>query len=539
MQATPRAGAPVPSGVRDSIAPGGKGLKSEAIGAVSNVVIGVSSTAPAYSLAATLGAIVAIKGIGLSAPAVLVVSFLPMVCIALGYYYMNRADPDCGTTFAWVTRAMGPRLGWLNGWVIVAADIVVMASLSQIAGTYTFLLVGATSLASSTLAVSIVGGLFIVGMVAICMVGVELNAKTQGVLLGAEVTILTAFAIVAFVKGASTHPSGYVAPSLSWINPFHIPTFNALIDGVLLGLFIYWGWDAGVAVNEESRDSASGPGRSAVISTLLLVVLFVVVSYAAQSYAGPQLLVNNSSDVLSALGARTFGSGWDKLLILAVLTSASASTQTTILPTARTLSMARWGAIPKAFGEVHPRFQTPWVSAISFGIVSIVWFVTLEALSKHVLTDSVTGLGFLIAFYYGFTGLACTVYYRRTLMRSAKNFLFTGVLPLIGFLALAFVFVRAYTNYSKSGAGASPPLLGVQIPIVIGIGSVLLGLVLLVPSMIVYRGGYFRRRPETATADALELAPVDQPLLSSDRTSSDQDKPSDPTTATGTAGRNR
>jgi hypothetical protein len=63
----------------------GKGLKSGAIGAVSNVVIGVSSTAPAYSLAATLGAIVAVKGIGLSAPAVLIVSFLPMLCIALGY----------------------------------------------------------------------------------------------------------------------------------------------------------------------------------------------------------------------------------------------------------------------------------------------------------------------------------------------------------------------------------------------------------------------------------------------------------------------
>ncbi len=503
----------------------GKGLKSGAIGAVSNVVIGVSSTAPAYSLAATLGAIVAIQGIGLSAPAVLVVSFLPMLCIALGYYYMNRADPDCGTTFAWVTRAMGPQLGWLNGWVIVAADIVVMASLSQIAGTYTFLLFGAHSLASSTPAVTVVGVAWIVGMAAICMVGVELNAKTQAILLGAELTILTTFAIVSFVKGATTHPPGYVAPSLAWIDPFRIPSFNALINGMLLGLFIYWGWDAGVAINEESRNPASGPGRSAVISTLLLVAVFVVVSYAAQSYAGPRFLVNNSGDVLSALGARTFGPGWDKLLILAVLTSASASTQTTILPTARTtLSMARWGAIPKAFGLVHPRFQTPWVSTISFGIVSIVWFVALEILSKHVLVDSVTGLGFLIAFYYGFTGLACTIYYRRTLLRSPKNLLFAGILPLLGFLTLAFVFVRAYMNYSQSGAAASPPLLGVQIPIVIGIGSVLLGLLLLIGSYAAYRGGYFRRRPEAAPANALKLSPADLPHLSQDNLARHDDR---------------
>ncbi|MGB9182446.1 MAG: APC family permease [Solirubrobacteraceae bacterium] len=498
-------------------AAGGKGLKAGAIGAVSNVVIGVSSTAPAYSLAATLGAIVAVKGIGLFAPAVLVVSFLPMLCIAFGYYYMNRADPDCGTTFAWVTRAMGPQLGWLNGWVIVAADIVVMASLSQIAGTYTFLLLGAGSLASSTLAVTAVGVVWILGMVGICLIGVELNARTQAVLLGAEVTILTAFAVVAFIKGAATSPPGYVAPSLAWVDPFHIPTFSALINGVLLGLFIYWGWDAGVSVNEESHNSGSGPGRSAVISTLLLVAVFVVVSYAAQSYGGPQFLVTHSSDVLSALGARTFGSGWDKLLILAVLTSASASTQTTILPTARTtLSMARWGAIPKAMGKIHPRYQTPWVSTISFGVVSIAWFVGLEAFSKNVLVDSVTGLGFLIAFYYGFTGLACSIYYRRTLLRSVKNFWFAGVMPLLGFLALGFVFVRAYLNYSHSGAGASPPLLGVQIPIVIGFGSVLLGLVLMIPSYAAYRGGYFRRRPEAAAANALELAPDHQPHLSKD-----------------------
>ena len=90
---------------------GEKGLKENAIGYVSNIVIGVASTAPGYSLAATLGFIVAVPGVGLSAPAVLIVSFIPMLFIAFAYSYMNRADPDCGTSFTWVTRAMGPRSG--------------------------------------------------------------------------------------------------------------------------------------------------------------------------------------------------------------------------------------------------------------------------------------------------------------------------------------------------------------------------------------------------------------------------------------------
>src|SRR5262245_40620203 len=113
-------------------APGEKGLKRNALGFVSSCVIGVASTAPGYSLAATLGFLA--LAVGVFTPAVLWVSFIPMLLIAVAYYYMNRADPDCGTTFSWVTRALGPYLGWFGGWAIVVADIIVMANLAQIAG---------------------------------------------------------------------------------------------------------------------------------------------------------------------------------------------------------------------------------------------------------------------------------------------------------------------------------------------------------------------------------------------------------------------
>ncbi|MGH3524972.1 MAG: amino acid transporter, partial [Mycobacterium sp.] len=134
---------------------GDKGLKPGALGFLSNVVIGVSSTAPGYSLAASLGLVVA--AVGVQAPAIMLLAFLPMLFIAASYYYMNRADPDAGTTFSWVTRAMGPWLGWLGGWAIIVADVIVMANLSQIAGIYSFLLVGADSYAASTFWVTLVG----------------------------------------------------------------------------------------------------------------------------------------------------------------------------------------------------------------------------------------------------------------------------------------------------------------------------------------------------------------------------------------------
>src|SRR5919206_631450 len=382
-------------------APGEKGLKAGAIGYASNVVIGVASTAPGYSLAATLGFIVAVPGVGLQAPAVLLVSFIPMFCIAYAYNYMNRADPDCGTSFAWVTRAMGPHLGWLSGWAIIAADIIVMASLAQIAGIYTFLLFGWQSAASTMWAVTIVGVIWIALMTWICVIGIELNAKTQQWLLTAEVLTLAIFAVVAVVKVYANHPGGSINPNLGWLNPFQISSFNALIDGVLLGIFIYWGWDSGVAVNEESEDSANGPGKAAVVSTILLVLIYVVVSFAAQAYGGTKQLIDNQDDVLSALGSDVFGFPLNRLLIIAVLTSAAASTQTTILPTARTtLSMARWGAIPRLFGEVHPVHKTPTWSTLLMGAVSALWLVFLLSFnpSQNVLGDSISALGFSICF---------------------------------------------------------------------------------------------------------------------------------------------
>src|SRR3954451_2694968 len=124
-----------------------KGLRSGALGLVSSIVLGVSSTAPAYALAATLGFVVI--AVGVKAPAVMLLAFVPMWLIALAYAELNRREPDCGTTFTWAARAFGPRTGWLGGWGIIVADVIVMANLAQIAGSYGYRLVGLDSLAGS------------------------------------------------------------------------------------------------------------------------------------------------------------------------------------------------------------------------------------------------------------------------------------------------------------------------------------------------------------------------------------------------------
>jgi amino acid transporter len=469
---------------RAAVQPMGKGLKPEAIGLLSGVVIGMASTAPAYSLAATLGFVVI--AVGPQAPAIMLLAFLPMLFIAIAYDQLNRQEPDCGTTFTWVARAFGPRIGWLGGWGLVVAGVIVMANLAQIAGKYTFLLFKAEGLAASTFWVAAAGVGWILLMTWICYRGIEVSARTQYVLLSAEVIVLVVFAVVALVKVfTGDAPDGSLIPSLSWFNPFAVEDLSALSDGLLLAVFIYWGWDTAVAINEESREPARTPGRAAVLSTLLLLATYAMVTVAAQAYAGVGDegigLANpeHSDDVFATLGEPVLGATGVTLLVMATLTSAAASTLTTILPTARaTLSMAVAKALPRSFATMHPRHLTPTVSTIAMGVVSSVVYVGLTLISDDVLADTIASLGLLIAFYYGLTGFACAWYFRRRLTRSVRALLLQGVLPLLGGLILLAVFIRSAVDMYDADFG-STSFHGVGGVFLLGIGSLLLGVLLM------------------------------------------------------------
>ena len=494
-------------------------LKKGAINYLSNVVIGVASTAPGYSLAATVGFMVAVSGVTTHNPAVVIVSFIPMLFVAWAYKAMNAVDPDCGTTFSWVTRAMGPQIGFVIGWIVIFSDIVVNANQAQIAGSYGFQLVGLDGAAGSTLDVIILGGVFIILLTWICWKGIELSALTQRLLLAFEMTTLIIFSVVALIKTYVDSPKHSMPIKLDWFNPFSM-SVGALVSGMLLGVFLYWGWDTGVSVNEESENSDSGPGRSAVTSTIVLIGIYLLVSVASQAYGGTTYLQNNASDIFAGGLAKGVLGSLHFLLTIAVLTSATAATQTTILPAARSaLSMARRGAIPGRFGEIHNRNLVPGTATLWAGMLSLVWFVAIEILSTNVLADCVSGLGILVCIYYGFTGFAATWFYRRELTKSVGNLFSFGILPTLGGLMLMGILVKAVTYYGNAANTSSPGFLGIGVPVWIGILGLLSGLV-----FMLYRKAtaptFFRRERKTlvygdeikvVTPEA-EFAPADSML---------------------------
>jgi len=181
-------------------------------------------------------------------------------------------------------------------------------------------------------------------------------------------------------------------------------------------------------------------------------------------------LSSQGPNVLFYFAQRASGPWMGYLMIIAVLSSTVADTQTTLLPAARvTLSMARDGVFPRVFGIIHGRFQTPMIGTLILAFVAQLG-ILIRAGSptvNSVYGNLIDNIGVLVAFYYGATGIACAWSYR-TVMFKRASFFFTGI--VLPFLAGLFCFWVGYEVIKQSGLSASAPVLvayAIGVPLVI------------------------------------------------------------------------
>jgi amino acid transporter len=426
----------------------GRSLRKDALGLGSSTAIGIASTAPAYSLAVSVGLLAGY--VGAAAPVVLAVSAIPVFLVVLCFRELNRAEPDCGTTFPWTEKAFGIGVGRMVGWTTVMACLLVMSNLAQVAAIYTYLLLGLDGAADSRLAKAGLGVVFILLMAFLAYRGIRIAATTQFVLLTIEVLALLWFAVNAFIEAGTVG----------------IPAFSETGDGswvaaVLDAICGDWGWDSSFSTNEETRDPGRTPAIAALIANGFLVVLYVVVAWAAVAYAGSAALGDIADDdFFAVLSNDLLGTTGGKVLVAAVLVSALASTQTTILPTARTmLSMARRDAFPGQFARISTRYQTPTVSTWVFAGTSVVVYASLVLTSDDVLADSVAAVSLLVSLYYLATAAAVPVYFAGQL---SGRILQRVVVPVVAAASFVGVLVLSVIDV---GAG---PLIVVAVVLVIG-----------------------------------------------------------------------
>jgi amino acid transporter len=492
----------------------GKGLRTDSVGLLAVVALGLASVAPAYSIAVTLGFVVMV--VGHLAPAALLVGFVPILLTAFAFRELNREMPDCGTTFVWTTRAFGPHLGWLSGgWVVQIATVIAMTALARVGASYLLTFLGLESLAGNDIVVVATGVLILVLVTAIAYRGLQIAAEVQYVLLGLQLVALFGFGAVAVMRG------GAETPSLSWLNPLAFDGFGPFAEAVLLCLFIYWGWDALITVNEETRDSDRTPGRAAVISTVLLLGTYLFTAFAAISFAGTGTAglglgnADNATDVLATLGPPVLGATLAKVVQFAICVSAISALLTCVISSPRTtLSMSTHRALPAAFGRIHPTFRTPAFGTVFFGTAAAVLLAVLAVVSSHFLGDAILSVGLLIAFYYGITGLACVWYFRRQLTTSVRNLLLKGILPAVGGVIMLAAFVRSALDMLAPDYGATS-FHGIGGVFLLGVGAIVVG----TGAMLVVRHrlpDFFRAGRGVAGARQAVTAPVSTTTVTED-----------------------
>lgn len=468
-----------------------KGLSHNSIGLLDSVVIGVACVAPVYALTATLGPTV--TEVGFQMPAIFIAGFIPMLLVAVGYRELNRVAPDCGTTFTWGTKAFNPYVGWLGGWGLVLSTVIVLSNLAGVAVTFFYLFLADASgnpslatLADNKLINVLTVVAFVVLATAVSYRGMTTTKGVQYVLVGIQMLAILGFVIFAFGKiAAGTAPASGVQFSLDWLNPFSVASIAAFTAGVSLSLFIFWGWDVCLTINEETTGSEKTPGRGALLTCVVILFSYLLVAIAAQRFAGIGTQgiglgnPNTADNVFAALAEPVMGE-FGTLLFLAVLASSAASLQTTFLSPARTLlAMGTYRAVPERFARVHPRFQTPTFATLAAGAGTVIFYTVMTLVSENVLIDTIFALGMMIAFYYSITAFSCVWYFRNELFIDAKSVLFKFLIPLVGGILLALVFVKTTVDTWDPAYGTGSSVFGVGSVFVIGVGLLLVGVVLM------------------------------------------------------------
>lgn len=491
-----------------------KGLATGTVGTLSGAILGISSVAPGYTLTASIGLIVA--AVGLKMPAIFIAGFIPMFLTAYAYRELNSESPDCGASFTWSTKAFGPYVGWMCGWGMVIATIIVLSNLAAIAVQFFYLFVarlfdspGIADLPGNKV-VNVGTTLVFIGVATwIASRGITTSERLQVALVGFQMVLLIAFAVVALVHvGAGDSPAN-LSFDLSWFDPFSGLAIGAFVIGVTGSIFAFWGWDTCLTLGEESKNPKKTPGRAGLLCVATILLTYLLVSVAAMMYAGVGEeglgLGNpdNSENVFGALADPVLGNWGGMLLFLAVFVSSIASLQTTFLPAARTmLAMGAYGAFPKKLAEVSPRFLVPSYATVVAGVVTAVFYTVVTFLSESALLDTIAALGIMICWYYGITAFACVWYFRGRLFTSVRNAVFRFVFPLLGGLMLLAVFVISVDESMNPENGSGAQIGGIGLVFYLGFGILLLGAVLMV-IMRFRNPAFFQGRTLTRETSAL------------------------------------
>jgi len=426
-------------------APGAK-LEPDAIGAAQDTIIGMASSAPAATVGLSLAALAVATAYG-SGP-ILILTAVPMLIIANAYRRCNLWNANCGASFEWVGRAINPYLGFLTGWLMIAAYIIGTVAEVLLLGPSVLAVFGSSS--TNTWAYIGIGVAMGLIMLVIAVIGIKITARVQVSMALVEYLILIGLAIAGLVWVLGHHP-GSVPITRGWFSLSGINGKGDAVAGFLVAVFVYGGWDGTLYVNEEVKHRRVNPGRAAILAVALLAIIYTLAQVGFQGVLSPAKLqaASNNGTALVTVAGVLGGGFWAKAMALSIALSVIATTGTGIVLTSRIVyGMASYRVLPEFLGTVSRRFATPVAASIIVGLLivglSVVYYLATSVQNAFFDVIDVTGL--LFSIFYIFTALAAMTYYRRRIIGSPWDFVTVGLLPLGAAGFLGWIFVKSLQN---------------------------------------------------------------------------------------------
>jgi len=437
-------------------------LPRNRVGLGDAVILGLSSSGPAQTLAVSLAGLVAVSGYGGVVP--ILICFVPMMGIAIAYQRLNRWDQSSGATYTWVAKVFHPYLGFLSGWMILLYYTLGTTTLTIPAGVYTLDLL-APSFVDNRWAIFLAGAAWNLLITALAIAGLKVVARVEWVIVVFQYAVLLIVAAVALA--ALLHGTTAVRFSWTWFSWSGLGGMKGLMGGILIACFMYSGWDASIYVNEETTDRANNPGKAALASVVMLALVYSLVTFAFQSVLSPGEIQAHAGNVLSAVSGRLMHEPWDSVMALVVLTGTLATLQAAVVSAARVgLAMSRDRVMPKFFQRLSPGGAGPWAATLTMSAINLLLLALALGTSTiaAALTNAASSLGLISIVFYGITAAAALWQQRATLASSAGNLILGGMLPLIGVAFSVWVLVESLST------GAVTPTV-----MLYGLGSILAG----------------------------------------------------------------
>jgi amino acid transporter len=417
----------------------GVGLATEAIGLREVLFQSITHMAPAAAVAFSIpfGAPFG----GGSLPLAVILALVGCLFAANSIGQLAKHLPSAGSFYTYTSRGLHPLVGFLVAWAYAFVEALVAPLL--------YLILGVT--VAGTLNVEFgwstdlwwiwaLLGAVIVGYLGFR--GIVLSAEAGTILGIFEIGVFTLLALWLIVKAGSSN-------TLSVFGTSHTASGYKGLSGVVAGavycILAFIGFEAAAPLAEEARDPRRTIKQAVIYSAVGIGAFYVLTTYAASVFFGPDRMVNFStagnSDPWALMARQAWGWGW-LIVILAIVNSAIANSNAGANATTRTwYAMGRIRLLPSMLARIHPQYKSPHIAVglqFLLGVVLPLWL--------GFQYDPLTAFGFiatinvvLVILIYIAVNISCVTYYLRE-HRDEFNGLLHGLLPVLGVL----VFIPAW-----------------------------------------------------------------------------------------------